>query len=163
VITAAACGAIVGDNCGYWIGRRIGQRLITRYGRYLFLNESRIELGQYLFSRHGGKVVFFARCFTVLRTLGAFLAGVNRMTWVRFAFFNAAGGISWAAAFGLAAYLLGDQVQRLTRPLGVAGILITGAILAGALIALRKRERAWRHDATRERYDKVLPPRARKS
>jgi membrane protein DedA with SNARE-associated domain len=164
VIGAAACGAIVGDNCGYWLGRRIGQQALERYGHYIFLTRSRIELGQYLFVRHGGKVVFFARFFTVLRTLGAFLAGLNHMRWRRFAPFNATGSITWAAAFGLAAYLLGDQAQRLTAPLDVAGIVIVIviALAAGALIALRRRERRWRQLA-RAHYDKALPPSARNS
>jgi membrane protein DedA with SNARE-associated domain len=162
VIAAAVCGAVVGDNCGYWIGRRIGQQALQRYGQYLFLMQSRIELGQYLFVRHGGKVVFFARFFTVLRTLGAFLAGLNHMRWRRFVPFNVAGSITWAAAFGLAAYLLGDQAQRLTAPLDVAGIVIATALAAGALIALRRRERTWRQQA-RAYYDKTLPPSARNS
>ena len=73
---------------------------------------------------------------------------------------RATGSITWAAAFGLAAYLLGDQAQRLTAPLGVAGIVI--ALAAGALIALRRRERRWRQLA-RAHYDKALPPSARNS
>jgi membrane protein DedA with SNARE-associated domain len=55
VIAAAAIGAILGDNIGYWIGREIGYRLLLRYGHYLQLTDARIKLGQYLFSRHGGK------------------------------------------------------------------------------------------------------------
>ena len=63
--------------------------------------------------------------------LGAFLAGLNHMSWRRFALFNGAGAISWAVAFGLAAYLLGDQMQRWTRPLGVIGIVLALALAAG--------------------------------
>jgi membrane protein DedA with SNARE-associated domain len=61
VIVAAACGAIVGDNLGYWIGREGGYRLLRRFGRYIHLDERKIKLGQYLFMKHGGKVVFFGR------------------------------------------------------------------------------------------------------
>jgi membrane protein YqaA with SNARE-associated domain len=56
VIGAAAAGAIIGDNCGYWIGRKFGFPLLYRYGRYIHLDERRLKLGQYLFLRHGGKV-----------------------------------------------------------------------------------------------------------
>src|SRR5579863_8734771 len=48
VIIAAACGAILGDNIGFWIGREGGYRLLRRYGRYIRLNERKIKLGQYL-------------------------------------------------------------------------------------------------------------------
>src|SRR6516162_7773929 len=51
--------SIVGDNVGYWIGREFGYRLLLRYGAAIGLSESKIKLGQYLFLRHGGKVVFF--------------------------------------------------------------------------------------------------------
>jgi membrane protein DedA with SNARE-associated domain len=71
VIAAAATGAIVGDNIGYWIGREIGYPLLLRYGHYVYLTEARIKLGQYLFFRHGGKIVFFGRFVAVLRALAA--------------------------------------------------------------------------------------------
>src|SRR2546428_11464759 len=61
VIVAAAAGAIIGDNIGFWIGREGGYRLLRRYGRYIRLEERRLKLGQYLFLKHGGKVVFFGR------------------------------------------------------------------------------------------------------
>src|SRR3984893_7379524 len=55
VIVAAASGAILGDNLGFWVGREGGYRLLRRYGRYIRLEERRLKLGQYLFMRHGGK------------------------------------------------------------------------------------------------------------
>lgn len=93
VIIVAATGAIVGDNIGFLIGREIGLPLLVRYGRYIRMSPARIKLGQYLFLRHGGKVVFFGRIIALLRALAAFLAGTNRMTWPRFLVFNAAGGV----------------------------------------------------------------------
>ena len=96
VIIAATCGAILGDNLGFWIGREGGYRLLRRYGRYIGFNERRVKLGLYLFRKHGGKIVFFGRFVAVLRAWAAFLAGVNRMQWSRFLLFNALGGVSWA-------------------------------------------------------------------
>jgi membrane protein DedA with SNARE-associated domain len=96
VIGAAALGAILGDNVGYWLGREFGYPLLLRYGRYLGVSETRIKLGQYLFLRHGGKVVFFGRFIAVLRVLAAFLAGVNRMEWKSFLIANATGGVVWS-------------------------------------------------------------------
>src|SRR3974377_2193678 len=49
VIGAAAAGAIVGDNCGYWVGREFGFPLAYRYGRYVRLEERRLKVGQDLF------------------------------------------------------------------------------------------------------------------
>src|SRR3989440_2403800 len=124
VIVASAAGAIVGDNIGYVIGRTGGYRLLKRYGRYIRLEEDRLRLGQYLFDKHGSKVVFFGRFISVLRIFAAFLAGVNQMHWRRFLFFNAAGGIIWSTLYGVAAYLLGQQMLRLFGAIDLALAII---------------------------------------
>src|ERR1700680_126117 len=93
IIAAAAAGAIAGDTVGFWIGRTLGYSLLLRYGPYIRLTESRLKVGQYLFLRHGGKIVFFGRFFPVLRVVAALLAGANCMPWPRFFLYNAAGGI----------------------------------------------------------------------
>jgi membrane protein DedA with SNARE-associated domain len=132
VIAFASAGAMLGDNIGFWIGRELGFRLLLRYGSYVGLTEIRIKLGQYLFQRHGGKIVFFGRFIALLRVLAALLAGVNQMAWPRFLLFNAAGAILWATVYGLGAYYLGESLKHLTRPaaialaaMGVVAILVT--------------------------------------
>jgi membrane protein DedA with SNARE-associated domain len=149
VIASAAAGAILGDNIGYLIGRTGGYRLVRRYGRYIRLDEKRLKLGQYLFRRHGGKVVFFGRFFSVLRVFAAFLAGVNMMPWGRFLFFNATGGIIWSTAYGLAAYVLGNQIVRLSTPLNIALGVIGAVILVAAFIFLRRNEARLQIEAER--------------
>src|SRR5215472_12892447 len=54
VIAAAAAGAILGDNLGFWVGREGGYRLLRRFGHLIRLDERKLKLGQYLFHRHGG-------------------------------------------------------------------------------------------------------------
>ena len=134
VIAAAAAGAIIGDNCGYWVGREFGFPLVYRFGRYVRLDERRLKLGQYLFLRHGGKIVFFGRFVAILRAFAAFLAGVNHFNWERFFLFNAAGGIVWATIYGVGGFWLGRAIETYARPVGVA--LLVGAaigIIVGAV------------------------------
>lgn len=130
---AAALGAIVGDNIGYLLGRVGGYRVLLRWGRYVRLDESKLKVGKYLFAEHGGKVVFFGRFIMLLRPYAAFLAGTNRMNWLRFLFFNAAGGILWAAIFAAASYEFGTAITSFSRvfdyALGVAGIGVTITIV----------------------------------
>jgi membrane protein DedA with SNARE-associated domain len=141
VIVAAATGAIVGDNLGFWIGRRFGVALLRDYGHLLRITPRRIRLGQYLFDQHGGKVVFFGRFAAVLRALAALLAGINCMNWWRFLVFNAAGGIVWATAYGTAAYFLGEQVERVRGPVAVLGFILAGvAVVAGTWVVRRHEE-----------------------
>lgn len=140
IIVAAIIGAIAGDSAGYAIGRRFGYRLLLRYGDRLRMNAARIKLGQFLFDRHGGKVVFFGRFIAVLRTLAAVLAGANVMPWPRFLFFNVAGGVVWATAYGTAAYVLGGQIERLRGPLGVFPLIAGAIAVAGFLWFVRRHE-----------------------
>src|SRR5205823_11293383 len=141
VILAAACGAIVGDNLGYWVGREGGYRLLRRYGHYLGLDERKVKLGQYLFRKHGSKVVFFGRFIAILRTWAAFLAGTNRMPWAPFLIYNALGGIIWATLYGLGGYFLGDNVHRLTGPIGPITFALGLLITIASLVFTRRHER----------------------
>ena len=157
VIASAAAGAIIGDKLGYLVGRELGCRFLKRYGSHVGLNQSRIKLGQYLFMRHGGKVVFFGRFFVLLRFLAAFLAGVNRMVWSRFLVANAAGGIVWATVVGLAAYIFGMGLHHARSPLGIAALVLAIGVLVWAVIYLRRNEAKLQLEA-----EKALPGNARR-
>ena len=120
VVLASALGAVLGDNAGYLIGRRVGPPVLARYGPRIGLTLDRQRLGQFLFLRHGGKVVFFGRFIAFLRTFAALLAGANHMPWRRFLVWNALGGVFWTFLYGFGAFLLGNQVHHLVGPFGIA-------------------------------------------
>jgi membrane protein DedA with SNARE-associated domain len=147
VIIAAASGAILGDNLGFWIGREQGYRLLRRYGHYIHLNERKLKLGQYLFIRYGGKIVFFGRFVAVMRIWAAFLAGTNRMSWPRFLCFNTAGGIIWATIYGLGGDLLGNNIHRLTGIVGIIIAILAGATMLAFSIFLHRNERRLEEEA----------------
>ena len=152
VIAAAASGAILGDNLGYWVGREGGFRLLRRYGRYIRLNERKLKLGLYLFRKHGGKVVFFGRFIAVLRAWAAFLAGTSHMPWPSFLLFNALGGITWATVYGLGGYFLGESIHRLAGPVGTITIVLATLIIIASLIFV------WRNEQQlEEKAEKALP------
>ena len=138
VILSAIAGAIIGDNIGFLIGHWGGYRLLVRYGHYIRLTQPRVKLLRYMFHRFGGRVVFFGRFVSILRAYAAFFAGTSRMPWQRFLVFNATGGIVWAAAWGTAAYVLGNQIDRLSRPLDlVFGAVAALVIVVGAIMIRR--------------------------
>ncbi len=134
VVLTAACAAILGDNLGFWIGRTWGDRLLDRVGPRLGLDARKRTLGQYLFRRYGGAIVFFGRFVAVLRTYAALLAGVNKLRPLAFFGYNAAGGIVWALVFGLGGYLLGEGLKRITGPVGWAAL---AAAAIGAVVLWR--------------------------
>ena len=141
VLSVAAAAAIIGDNIGYLIGRSIGLPLIVRYGKYVRLDEGRLKIGQYLFLRHGGKIVFFGRFVALLRTFAALLAGANRMPWPRFLLMNALGGLVWATLFGGAAYLFGEKIKLVAGPAGLLILACAIVLVAAGIAFLRRHER----------------------
>jgi membrane protein DedA with SNARE-associated domain len=106
------------------------------------LSESRIKIGQYLFLRHGSKVVFFARFVPLLRSVVGFLAGANYMPWRDFWIANIAGAIAWVAIDAFGAYYLGAEIKRLAAPAGVAiGIMVLAIIVFIAVVLARHEKR----------------------
>src|ERR1700720_4066096 len=140
VVLAAATGAIVGDGLGYMVGRRLGLPFLRRYGRYIRLDEDRLLIGRYLFSRYGNAVVFFGRFIAVLRMFAAFLAGANSMPARRFFFFNIAGGVCWACRFGFGAYAVGAEVYKISGTLSVISLGLFIAAGYALSIYIRRNE-----------------------
>jgi membrane protein DedA with SNARE-associated domain len=132
VIAAAAAGAIIGDNIGFWVGREFGEPLLERWDHLIGLDARKRMLGRYLFARYGGSIIFFGRFIALLRAFAAPLAGANALSPWRFLIFNAAGGIVWATIFGLGGYLLGEGISRVAGPLGWT-LLIAALIVAFAM------------------------------
>jgi membrane protein DedA with SNARE-associated domain len=130
VIVVAASAAIVGDNVGYWIGRTGGRKALRRFGPLQRFGERVIPAAERFFERHGAKTVFFGRFFALLRVSSAWLAGISKMPWWRFLFWNAAGGIGWALLIGLVSFYAGRAAADAIEHYGLVG----GAIALGVLL-----------------------------
>jgi membrane protein DedA with SNARE-associated domain len=143
VIAVAAAAAIVGDNLGYWlIGRLGGRALFERWSWLRKYRDSVLPRAEALMARHGGKTVFFGRFVSILRFTVAWVAGLSRMHWWRFLFWNAAGGIVWATAVGLIAYYLGQATAASISRYGVyagAGVVAILALGWAVLHITRRR------------------------
>ncbi len=135
VITATA--AIIGDNVGFAIGRHGGRRLFLRPGPFHDHRLRIIEQGEPFFEKHGPKAVFLGRWVAGLRIASAWLAGMNKMSWPTFLFWNALGGICWATGVGLGAYYAGHAFEDVITKIGVYG--------AGAIVVLIAAFMYWRH------------------
>ena len=152
IVVAASAGAIIGDNLGYWLGSRFGYPLLLRFGPRVGLSEGRIKVGQYLFLRHGSKVVFLGRFVALLRILAAFLAGVNRMEWRSFLVANALGGVTWAAVFAFGGYTVGTVAFRLQGVLGPILLVAAAIVFFGCGFLIQRYE-----DRLQQEAERVLP------
>jgi membrane protein DedA with SNARE-associated domain len=143
VVATAAAGAVLGDNVGFYIGRRGGRVLLERHGRRLGLTPARLAQFDAFFARHGAKTVFIARFVTGLRVVGAILAGASRLEWGRFLVFNAAGALAWSVTFGVVGYLLGyswETIERWIGHLGLVFLIVLAAAGVAALLRSRRRQ-----------------------
>jgi membrane protein DedA with SNARE-associated domain len=141
VILTTASAAIIGRMIGYVIGREYGYWVLLRYGGYVGMTERRIKLGQYLFLRYGGTIVFAAQFVPVLRTFAGLFAGANMMPWRNFLLANAVGSIIWAVSYGYAAYMLGRQFESLELPLVIFLAIVTvAAFIFGGMFIHRHEE-----------------------
>ena len=147
VILIAAASAIVGDNIGYWLGRKFGREVIEAPGPAHRHRVRAIAAGDRFFARHGGKAVFLGRWIALVRVATAWLAGINEMRFPHFFFWNALGGITWAITFGLVGYFAGHAGAKVLARFGVIGAIVLVVALVGGLLWLRVRER---REAARE-------------
>src|SRR2546427_10145966 len=142
VIVAAVCGAILGDNLGFLIGRRGGRALAVRHGPKLGLTAKRLQQFDYFFIHHGAKTVFIARFITGLRVFGAMLAGASGLPWSKFLFYNATGAVAWSTAIALAGYSLAYSWETLERWIGrsgLVGLAVVAAIVVVSVVRARRK------------------------
>jgi membrane-associated protein len=137
IIVLAATAAILGDNVGFAIGRKFGRRIFVKPGVMYDKRIRLLELGEPFFAKHGPKAVFLGRWVSGLRIASAWLAGMNKMSWPTFLFWNALGGICWAVGVGLGAYFLGHVFEDIVSKVGVGAAVALAVALIGFL--------GWRH------------------
>ena len=92
--------AILGDSLNYWIGRTWGSAIAKNAARgNRFIKEAHIRQARLFYLRHGGKTIILARFAPIVRTFAPFIAGIARMQYPRFLYYNITGGIAWVSIF----------------------------------------------------------------
>jgi membrane protein DedA with SNARE-associated domain len=113
VAIVAAAASFAGAEIGYLIGRFAGREVILRYGRYVFIKPHHLDRAEGVVSRYGGIVVIIARFIVGLREANGIIAGITRMRWQTFTFFNAVGACAWVATWVTIGDLAGDHIDTI--------------------------------------------------
>ena len=132
IIMVATCAATLGDNLGYWAGHKGGRPLLERYQHILHVPTRALQRGERMFARYGAPTIFFARFVAGLRIFAGPLAGVLRMDWKKFAFFNLLGASVWVTVISLVGFVFGRHWHRLVHMLKRLDVVI--AIVAVIVI-----------------------------
>lgn len=109
LIALVTLAAILGDNAGYWLGRRLGVHLFLRPNSKWFHHEH-LERAKEYYDRYGDRTIFFGRFVPIVRTFAPIVAGVVSMRYRTFLTYNVLGGLSWAAGTTFLGYFLGARV-----------------------------------------------------
>lgn len=126
--------AILGDTVNYWIGHFFGEQIIAH--PKIPLNKRHIEKTHKFFAKYGGKTIILARFVPIVRTFAPFVAGIGKMSYGEFIFFNIIGGVSWVTLFTLAGYFFGNipAIKHNFSAVIIAIILISVAPMAIELV-----------------------------
>ncbi|HEY5119716.1 MAG TPA: DedA family protein [Anaerolineales bacterium] len=137
--------AVLGDNVGFWFGKKVGPPIFNRDNSLLFRRKNLLAAKAF-YDKHGGKTITLARFMPFIRTFVPIVAGAVEMEYRRFFFFNLLGGLVWAAGVTLVGYFLGqsfppDVLDRYFL------LIIVVVIFISALPAMVHAWKEYRHEA----------------
>lgn len=124
IILVGIAAATIGDNVGYWLGRKGGRPLLDRYTHLFRIPASVIQKGEGVFAKHGPATVFFARFVFGMRVIAGPMAGVLRMDWKKFCAFNFLGAALWVTVISIVGYKFGEEWESLVRVMGRVNLVI---------------------------------------
>jgi len=101
--------AVVGDNCNYWIGRKIGIKIFDlKFRGKAIVKSEYLDKTHVFFEKYGVKAIIMARFVPIVRTFAPFAAGIGEMTYKKYLLFDVVGGALWIGSLTTAGYLLGN-------------------------------------------------------
>lgn len=121
--------AVAGDNVGYVFGKRVGPKIFKKE-KSLFFNKEYVVKAENYFKQYGGKTIVIARFIPAVRTFAPIVAGVGKMPYATFFFYNILGGLMWAVGLTLAGYFLGQIIPSADKYiLPIVALIVIVSIL----------------------------------
>lgn len=133
--------AMMGNTTNYWIGYLVGPKVFQREN-VRFLNRKHLERTHRFYEKYGGKTIIIARFVPIVRTFAPFVAGIGRMTYLRFIRYDIIGGTAWVGVCTFAGYFFGNiPIVKQNFSLAILAIIFI-SIMPGIIEILRHRLRA---------------------
>jgi membrane-associated protein len=128
VILSAA--AVLGDSANYTVGKYFGSMILKREGAW-FLKKEHIDRTHRFYEKYGAKTIVLARFVPIVRTFAPFIAGLGKMTYLRFFTYNVVGGVLWVALFVFCGFFFGNiRIIRENFTLTIFAIIIISILPA---------------------------------
>src|SRR6478672_2570128 len=145
VAGVAFAAAVIGDQVGFWFGRKVGPSLFSRPDSRFFKQQN-VAKAHAFFERHGAKTIVLARFVPIVRTFAPIVAGVSDMNYRTFVVFNVIGGFLWAIGLTTAGYFMG-QIDIVKDNIEIAIVAVIAISLIPVAVELIKHRRAARRIA----------------
>jgi membrane-associated protein len=139
--------AILGDQIGYWIGRKAGPAIYRKEDSFLF-RRSHLQRAHDFYEKYGGRAVILARFVPIIRTFCPPVAGAAAMPYSRYLLFDIFGGVFWVGAMILGGYSLGRSVPNIGQRIHyVIAVVVVLSLLPAVISVLRARRSIARNEA----------------
>ncbi len=130
--------AILGDTVGYWIGYKVGPHLFNRKRSFLF-NPVHLKEAHDFYEKHGGKTIVIARFMPIVRTFAPLVAGIGRMEYRSFLFYNIFGGVGWVLGMSSFGYIFGRMFPVTAKRIDVIIAVVVFVSVLPAVIPLARK------------------------
>jgi len=110
VIILGVIGSVLGALINYYIGGKIGDKIIKSNKKWMFIKPKHLQKATSYFNKHGSKTIFFSRLIPVIRQYISIPAGASNMKLSKFMIYTALGSTIWVTFLALIGYLLGDYM-----------------------------------------------------
>jgi len=143
LLAVVTIAGIVGDQTGYWIGKKTGPAIFKREDSLLF-KKHHVKRAHEFCEKYGAKTIVLARFVPIVRTFAPVVAGVAQMNYRKFVFYNIAGGILWVFSMVLGGFFLGSAIPEIEKRIHyVIGIVVILSILPAVIEIAKAKKKAY--------------------
>ena len=111
IVFLVIIASVLGNIAGYWFGRKTGPLLFERKDTWIFKKKHLLRAKNF-YDKYGKGTIFLAKFLPIIRTFAPIVAGIVKMNWAHFIFYNIVGSIAWVSSMMLGGYFLNSWVQR---------------------------------------------------
>ncbi|MDE1861699.1 MAG: DedA family protein [Thaumarchaeota archaeon] len=139
VIAAGSLGNLAGSLIAYFVGAYVGRGLVLKYGRYILIRKSHLDIAESYFKKYGDRATFVSRLLPIVRTYVSLPAGTGKMSLGRFSILTLAGSIIWNAALTFIGIKLGQNWVGIKKYSSFFDAIVVIAVIIAIIYYWRKR------------------------
>ena len=148
VIMAGSIGNLVGSLIAYFVGIYLGRGFVLKYGKYLLLKKSHLEIAESYFKKYGNRATFISRLLPAIRTYISLPAGIAKMDLKKFAAYTLIGSIIWNTVLTYIGITLGQEWNSIRKYSSYFDVIVIIAVIIGIICYWRSRRKSTESSTT---------------